>query len=363
MHQQRIYLDLHVLQTVPPSCLNRDDTGSPKTALYGGATRARVSSQSWKKAIRDHFIEYYKTDNRGYRTLRVVRLISDLIAEKDPTLENTMELAKKIIELAGPKTKTEKNENEAKMQALFFISAKQAEALADIVVENPSICNSTKVTDKKLVIDALNKNLAIDIALFGRMVADEIKLNTDACAQVAHAISTHKVNNEYDYFTAVDDLSTEDNAGAGHLGTIEYNSATLYRYSTLAVHNLREQLGEDTEAAVSQFVKAFILSLPTGKQNTFAAQTVPDAVLVTIRNDRPINFVGAFEAPIKARDEGNVQLSKKSLVNHVKNVESDFLSPPVNAYTIGEGLEELGKRYSLDKMLDQLESDLAHLLK
>ena len=279
MDKKRIYLDLHVLQTVPPSCLNRDDTGSPKTAVYGGVTRARVSSQSWKKAMRDHFVEHYETDNRGHRTLRVVKLISDMISEKDPAAKNTMKLAENIINIAGLKTKFDKDEDEAKMQALFFISDKQAKSLAEIVLENPKICNSRKAADKNLVIEALNKNPAIDIALFGRMAADEIKLTTDACAQVAHVISTHSVNNEYDYFTAVDDLSAQFDAGAGHLGTIEYNSATLYRYSTLAVHNLMEHLEEETKSAVLEFVKAFILSLPTGKQNTFAAQTLPDAVL------------------------------------------------------------------------------------
>jgi CRISPR-associated protein Cas7/Cse4/CasC subtype I-E len=156
------------------------------------------------------------------------------------------------------------------------MSTAQARELAKLVVENPK----PGVKESQL---ALRLNPGIDIALFGRMVADDPTLNTDACAQVAHSISTHKVSNEYDYFTAVDDFSSEDSAGAGHIGTVEFNSSTLYRYATVAVHELYKQLAGDTADAVCEFVRAFICSMPTGKQNTFANRTLPDAVLVALR--------------------------------------------------------------------------------
>lgn len=124
----------------------------------------------------------------------------------------------------------------------------------------------------------------MDMALFGRMVADDPSLNYDAAAQVAHSISTHAVQNEYDYFTAVDDCQAEDNAGAGHLGTVEYNSSTLYRYATVNVMELAGQLGAEQAAeTVRAFGEAFLFSMPTGKQNSFANRTLPDAVYVTIR--------------------------------------------------------------------------------
>ena len=144
--------------------------------------------------------------------------------------------------------------------------------------------------------EALKNYPSVDLALFGRMVADEPSLNYDAAAQVAHAISTHAVHNEYDYFTAVDDCTSEDNSGGRtHLGTVEYNSSTLYRYATVNAAELVRYLGEDTPKAVRNFAEAFITSMPTGKQNTFANRTRPDAVYVTVRRDQPVNMAGAFE--------------------------------------------------------------------
>ena len=151
--------------------------------------------------------------------------------------------------------------------------------------------------DKKQYRDALKAAPSMDMALFGRMVADDPSLNYDAAAQVAHSISTHAVQNEYDYFTAVDDCQAEDNAGAGHLGTVEYNSSTLYRYATVNVMELAGQLGAAQAAeTVRAFGEAFLFSMPTGKQNTFANRTLPDAVYVTLREDQPVNLCGAFEA-------------------------------------------------------------------
>ena len=143
------------------------------------------------------------------------------------------------------------------------------------------------------------------MVLFGRMVAEAASLNYDAAAQVAHSISTHAVQNEYDYFTAVDDCPDSDNAGASHLDTKEYNSATLYRYATVNVMELERHLGAKKAAeVVRSFGEAFIRSMPTGSQNTFANRTLPDAVYVTIREDQPVNLCGAFERAVRKSAEG-----------------------------------------------------------
>lgn len=156
------------------------------------------------------------------------------------------------------------------------MSFAQAKALAELAVAGS--------TNKKEYQKALGAAPSMDMALFGRMVADDPSLNYDAAAQVAHSISTHAVQNEYDYFTAVDDCQAEDNAGAGHLGTVEYNSSTLYRYATVNVMELAGQLGAEQAAeTVRAFGEAFLFSMPTGKQNSFANRTLPDAVYVTIR--------------------------------------------------------------------------------
>ena len=200
----------------------------------------------------------------------------------------------------------------------------------------------------------------VDLALFGRMVATKDSkgqpLNFDAAAQVAHAISTHAVENEYDYFTAVDDCSPEDNAGAGHLGTVEFNSSTLYRYATVNVVELRNMLGEKAPEAVKAFIEAFIRSMPTGKQNTFANWTRPDAVYVTVRRDQPVNMAGAFEKPVRAGNDGYIQRSIQALAAYAKETYADFVSAPSLALAVGSGLDELAGPCSVNEKLDALEA-------
>lgn len=352
----RLYVDVNVLQTVPPSCVNRDDTGSPKSALYGGASRARVSSQSWKKAMRDMFTDIFPKEDLGKRTKRIVDMVSREITDlggDDPEVN-----AQKVLETAGLKIKSE----EKGTDALFFMSAGQARALAELAVNDPEVVSKKHSKEAKAKAQkALQHAPSIDVALFGRMVADEPALNTDACAQVAHSISTHKVSREYDYFTAVDDLSPEDNAGAGHIGTVEFNSSTLYRYATIAVHDLYAYLNEGTAEAVCGFVQAFVYSMPTGKQNTFANRTLPDTVMVTLRADQPVNFVGAFERPVRAgrnSDEGYVAASGKALVEHANKIYEDWLGHPERSLVTGPLLKELGETMPFDKLKDALKDEL-----
>jgi CRISPR system Cascade subunit CasC len=357
-YSNRLYLDVHVLQTVPASCINRDDTGSPKTAIYGGVRRARVSSQSWKRAIRLMFKELFPEEKLGVRTKKIVDMVAEEIQRRHAT-EDPQSAARKILEAAGLKIKSV----EKGTDALFFLSRSQAGALAQLVAEEPGLLKgSLSKADKEKLMRALTDRPAIDVALFGRMVADDPSLNTDASAQVAHSLSTHKVSNEYDYFTAVDDLSSEESAGAGHIGTIEFNSSTMYRYATVAIHQLAEQLAEDTVQAAVQFVRAFVCSMPTGRQNTFANRTLPDAVLVTLRNDQPINLVGAFEKPVPASDEGYVAPSARRLVRHARNVYRQFAGEPAMSLVTGELLSELGETLPLPDLLNTLARALSEYL-
>jgi CRISPR system Cascade subunit CasC len=353
MSDKRVYIDFHVIQTAPPSCINRDDTGSPKTAVYGGVQRARVSSQAWKHAIRSEFAERFDEANLGVRTKRIVEMVKDKILEKSPesSEKDALALAEKIIKVTDIKTQ----DGEAK--ALFFMSNKQAENLADLAIAGRF--------EKKEAQKALNANTGVDIALFGRMVADDPTLNTDASSQVAHAISTHRVDNEFDYYTAVDDLSPKDNAGAGMIGTIEYNSSTLYRYATIAVHELFMQLANDANATaktVKEFARAFIVSMPTGKQNTFANRTLPDGIVVTLQTNQPINLVGAFESPATGEEGGYVRESKKKLVSHAKRIYKEYFGDPEKVWVVGEELSELGEATSVPALLDALESELVDIL-
>ena len=348
--RNNLVVDIHALQVVPPSCINRDDTGSPKTAIYGDVTRARVSSQAWKKAIRDAFRNALNvSEDVGIRTKR----ITDLLAKEIEALggNKPAKMAQDILNAAGVTVKeNKKNKEILETSALFFISPAQIHKLAQLAIDGEK--------DKKKVQAALNDEPTLDIALFGRMVADDPSLNTDASAQVAHSISTHKVNNEYDYFTAIDECSPDDNAGAVMLGTVEYNSSTLYRYATIAVHDLKNKLGSDTANAVKEFVYAFVTSMPTGKINTFANRTLPGAVMVTIRTDQPINLVGAFEKPVRSNDNGYLNNSCKALVEHAQKTYKDWLDAPAVSFVIGDGLAELGDKVSLKEMLSKLVDEL-----
>ena len=185
-----LYLDVHVLQAVPPSCINRDDTGSPKTAIYGGVTRARVSSQAWKRAMRCMFKDIFSQEQIGLRTKKAVELVAKEL-ENLGYEGNTGKAATEALEKAGIKIN-----KKAETDALFFMSRPQARALAKLCVDGE--------TDKAAYLNALKEKPSVDIALFGRMVASDPSLNFDAAAQVAHSISTHEVKTEFDYFTATE---------------------------------------------------------------------------------------------------------------------------------------------------------------
>jgi CRISPR system Cascade subunit CasC len=349
MNTNRLYVDFHILQTVPPSCVNRDDTGRPKTAIYGGAVRARVSSQSWKRAVREMFAEMYADENPSYRTKYVASLIAKALQKKCPELDDAKaeKKAVEVLNAAGVKV-NEKKKNAT--GALFFISSVQIEALAELAAAGEK--------DKTVCQKALNDHPAVDIALFGRMVADDPTLNNDASCQVAHSISTHRVQNEYDYFTAVDDCSSEDNAGAGHLGTLEFNSSTLYRYATINVTDLKAQIQEDTAMAVRNFAEAFIRSMPTGKQNSYANLTLPDLVYVTIRRDQPVNLCGAFEKPVTGK-EGYAEPSKQILAEYAEKVYEDYCGQPAKSFVIGETFAD-AEKLNISDLLDALQTAIAN---
>ena len=336
------YIDIHVLQTVPPSCVNRDDTGSPKTAVYGGVTRARVSSQAWKRAVRQDFRERFTPEQLGSRTKKVLDQVTREVLEQEPflTRENAEKKAEKVLQSAGLSLN-----NKKETDALFFMSDAQAKALA-----------SGDAADKDACKAALKNNPSIDQALFGRMVASDPSLNYDAAAQVAHAISTHSVQNEFDYFTAVDDCASEDNAGAGHIGTTEFNSATLYRYATVNVDELASWLGGDTVEAVKGFVESFCCTMPTGKQNSFANRTLPDAVYVAVRNDQPVNLSGAFEKPVRAGTEGYLAASERALADYAAKTYETFAPQPLLslAASRSDTLSQVAERVPLSELLDRV---------
>jgi CRISPR system Cascade subunit CasC len=345
----RTYIDVHVLQTVPPSNLNRDDTGSPKTAFFGGVRRARVSSQAWKRAARKAFAEQLDPGSLGVRSRRVVELIADEIRRADSAVDEAaaMSLAEQVLAKVGVKLKpARKKEAPQESGFLLFLSRRQIENLAAAALAARD--GGSYPDDVKKLAD---REHSVDIALFGRMVADQTDLNVDAACQVAHALSVHAVEDESDYFTAVDDhkaADAEEDAGAGMIGTVEFNSSTLYRYATVDLAALSRNLGDAAAArrAVEVFLDCFVTSMPTGKQNTFANRTLPDAVLVQVRDDQPVSYVGAFEEAIVSRD-GRVRRAVERLASHAGELATAYGLKPVATFVAGPaagGLEPLGER-------------------
>jgi CRISPR system Cascade subunit CasC len=320
-------LELHILQNYAPSNLNRDDTGSPKDAFFGGYRRARISSQSLKRAMRTHVREQKLLDpkNLAERTQLLVEAVTTRLKALGRDTTSSEAAIQAGIQGLGLKIE------DGKAQYLIFLGSSELDRIAQIIHENWDALSAivaessdgkkakeVKKAAKDAVPDDVKKALskamhsrgeggdAVDVALFGRMLADMPNKNQDAACQVAHAISTNKVEREFDFFTAVDDLKNQNDeadAGAGMLGTVEFNSACYYRYLVIDLEQLRGNLQNDTELVkkgLEAFLTAAILSEPSGKQNTFAAHNPPSFIALTTRgNASPRNLANAFEQPAR----------------------------------------------------------------
>lgn len=322
-------IELHLLQNFAPSNLNRDDTGTPKNAEFGGYRRARISSQCQKRAIRTKFPDYLESlglsrDDLAERTRRVVdECVGRLMSEGKPEEQARAAIAT-LLSAANLKLNNDETEY------LLFLGRREIATLCELADQHwdeliavsgqtgdaaPGRGGRAAKRDRaatlpKHIKDAVQQQLksggkAIDLALFGRMVADLPDINRDAACQVAHAISTHRVNVEFDYYTAVDDLQPSTETGAGMIGTVEFNSACYYRYACVDFTQLTENLdGDRVHAlkALEAFLRAMIEAIPSGKQNSFAAHNPPALIVAVARDAGQWNLVNAFERPIVPRD-------------------------------------------------------------
>ena len=373
-------IEIHALQNFAPSNLNRDDTGAPKDAFFGGTRRARVSSQCDKRAIRQYFEQKMKegvfnADELAVRTKRVYQAIADRLGDKRDKGET---LAKAEIALSYVKLKAAEG---GKTQYLLFLGQREITALADtidecweqIVAAAEDTSEKAKGKSKKAAASSAPKEIqqriesifnggkAVDVALFGRMLADMPEKNQNAACQVAHAISTHAVEREFDFYTAVDDLKPEDTAGADMMGTVEFNSACYYRYAVVDWEKLVENLQGDTDLAargLRAFLQGFVEAEPTGKQNTFAAHNPTEFVAVAVRrNTAPRNLANAFETAIRVKkDESLTRKSAEALATKAKELQVAYggdgetlVLNLVKADLNGYGTPLL----SLEKILDQ----------
>lgn len=325
-------IELHLLQNFAPSCLNRDDTNAPKDCRFGGYRRARISSQCIKRSIRREFnsTTLLVAEDRAVRSARFVSEVAEQLTDKSADPDQI----RRVVEMTFSSQNLAVDED-GLTQYLLFLGRREVAGLADVIREHwdsmvklspqakpakgedaPKKTARERKADKKArvpsditnaVAAVLNGGKAADLALFGRMLADLPAKNVDAASQVAHAISTNKIDMEMDYFTAVDDLKKRDeDVGAGMLGVVEYNSACFYRYSNISLPQLDHNLQQDDELArrtVEAFLWASIEAIPTGKQNTFAAHNPPSLIFAVARESGLWSLSNAFAKPVRPTPE------------------------------------------------------------
>lgn len=369
-----LIIDIHALQTVPPSLINRDDTGAPKTAVFGGVPRQRVSSQSWKRAIRKYFEDHFDSDQIGDRSKRLPEKIAKRL-EEVAGLEQAeaIERVQKLFKAAKISTEVEKAQKKTDdpdaahnpyphTKYLFFLSPAQVDHAVQVLGEDWE----GKIS-KKDAQSVLDENHSVDMAMFGRMVADDAAYNVDAAVQVAHALGVHASAPEFDFYTAVDDLAEEgEETGAGMLGTVQMMSSTMYRYATVNVDGLAQNLDSPANArdAAVKFIEAFVSSMPTGKINTFANQTLPELLYVAVRDTRPVSLVNAFESPVTGTESDDRRHeSARRLADEARNVQDAYGFTPNSSYVLALGdladaFDGIAEKVTLAELTDKLQGDL-----
>ncbi|HQB84468.1 MAG TPA: type I-E CRISPR-associated protein Cas7/Cse4/CasC, partial [Candidatus Rifleibacterium sp.] len=332
-------IEVHILQNHAPSNLNRDDTGSPKEAVFGGYKRARISSQCLKRSFRrSQIFNFYLAGLLATRTRSLPELVKDrLIAAgfNEETARIGAQKASGFGTEEGKEQKPNKSGHYRTAQTMFLSEADiqaVSEVIATAASEVKDLNTFEKIPAKDLQKQAEDKGfrpISVDIALFGRMVTSEAFVNVEASSQFAHAISTHKIDHEFDYYTAVDDLerATDDEAGAGAdmIGDVEFNSACYYKYFNIHVEGLVDNLTgkafnkpvkEEDEKnarltagnAIRALIEAACRVTPSGKQNSFAAYQPPSLVWIEVRDKNlPVSYANAFCNPVNPKGKNGLE--------------------------------------------------------
>ncbi len=338
-------IQIHILQNYAPANLNRDDTGSPKDAYFGGVRRGRISSQCLKRSIRRSaaFADAFKSSGLlGVRTKNLPDLISEQLDELKVNAESKKAILARVPEIGKESKKKGEEETDtfeaeveteekAATRQLIFIGVNELRPLAEKLLTEfqrlgPAAWKKAKIGD---ITKALGSSLprSVDIALFGRMTTSVAFENVQAAAQVAHAISTNSLTQEFDYYTAVDDISEE--SGAGMIGDVEFNSSTYYKYLNVYWEGLVNNLGGDVDVArqtVLALVEAAATAQPTGKQNSFAAFNLPDLVLIEVTpKNLPVSYANAFVKPVRASGDLSIlDASVGKLGDYLQRVTTAF---------------------------------------
>lgn len=388
-----MFVQIHILQSMPPGNLNRDETGQPKKCVFGGITRGRISSQCLKRNIR-HSAQFKDAfgDDLADRTQYLPQMVVDALSGgqrgiPDDEFEELMaaiagKFKKEARGRAAEESEGEEEDGESgdstqvaagpgkTPQLVFFpppFAGRIAELVADLRRSKPAAYNrfigrKAKLSkDEAKALDAdikgfvseaakASMTLTVDIGLFGRMTTSDLVVNVEAACQVAHAISTHETLIESDYFTAMDDrnltyaLTQSEKAGAGFIGSGEtetfFNAAVYYKYLNLDIDALMGHLPSLTREGAAQvagvLLSAAALVSPTGKQNSFASHSVPELILVEVtKAKRPISYANAFLQPVEGRNL--MTESAKALSWYVDSVAASFAPKDVRRVLLAVG--------------------------
>jgi CRISPR system Cascade subunit CasC len=390
--------EIHMLKNYPATNLNRDDTGAPKTCTFGGVQRSRISSQCLKRSWRESPVLREEIDKNwlGIRTRKLPVLVCDKLKEEfastfeEKKLEEYLKAVKLILAGIGKSTKekagdkdddptekqNESGENETTKQnesgeinttkQIVFYSQQDIDTVTNYFkdqIKDGKLFKDDKPTtlkakelkekaneiQKKLKSSAKNRPITVDIALFGRMVTSDAFADVDASMQVAHAFSTNKVIMETDFFTAMDDMidGKEEN-GSAMMGDTDYNSACYYIYASIDVDKLKDNLknAEDREKIVDVLIPALLKAMswsnPGGKQNSFAGNVLPSAILIECKDyPVPVSYANAFVKPVQSTyDTDLVKASVQRLVEHVQKIDEEYNLPIEKRYWFCAGLDE-----------------------
>ncbi|GAA2656855.1 type I-E CRISPR-associated protein Cas7/Cse4/CasC [Streptomyces vastus] len=350
-----LFVDFSAIQSVPAANLNRDDLGSPKTVKYGNASRIRVSSQSWKRAIR-HGVEQ-DLGEKAARTRLVPIKVKEAL-ERDGWPSELAEFAGSQIATSAVK-KPLKTEAAGHTSVLLFLPESGIEELTAVCSENREVLEKGqgKKNPGALLptarIQEILKRRTASISLLGRMLAELPGANVDGAAQVAHAFTTHASEPQRDYFTAVDDWLGEADTGSGHLDTAEFSAGVFYRFASVNVTDLLKNLDDDRKAVrtvLASFADQFLMSLPQAKKNSTAPHTIPDLAYLAVRTQRPISMAAAFETPVTADRAGGFSgPSRQALAAYAQDINrlTGNRNRPFHGHAgiTSTSLEGIGKTY------------------
>jgi CRISPR system Cascade subunit CasC len=300
------FIQLHYLTIYPPSNPNRDDQGRPKSAHFGGAPRLRISSQAIKRAARTSpAMQTALAGHMGERTQRLGEVVEQALIARDTPQQQAREIARQIADVFGKLDAEAEKKGHVRIRQLAFISP-QERALALDLAEKAAAGEALPKTPelKKMILRRADG--AADIAMFGRMLADDPDFNREAAVQVSHALTTHQALVEDDFYTAVDDLKTAaEDSGAGFVGDAGFGSGVYYLYACIDVGLLVENLEGDRDLAAraaEALAEALAISSPSGKRNSFAHQTRAGFIRAEAGPQQPRSLAGAFFKPVRGED-------------------------------------------------------------